>query len=490
MADFNNNGPVKIFFISPIGKSDSDIRRNADHLRTYVIDAAINDVRMYKGVNIEVVRGDDIQKSGQIDKQVIDAVRNADICIADITGYNINVMMEIGMAIASDKCIIYLKSNQFDAPTLADLGIVRYIDYGDPTVTVNAAKTKEELVKFVKNGIESVIQNRIESNPKKILDPGVNPKKDTKKDTEKEIGGSTIDKDIYNAWLDDDEEQENFRNWMIRDFATKLTGNSIFDPESELTNKVRESSAFQTGCNDPDHHLRYALANNNMVLADCILDSIPHSTPSDLIHYLDFPVQIACQRESDKAGQILIDNFDFFINNKDVSTKKKYEYIGVLVSFLSRKDREGEFIDRIERSCLMLLRDEDSKENKASLYCQLSRIYYGVYSNTKRRGYLDKAAEYIKAALKYKPNDPSYLYNLAGILEDYDKFRTAKKYIDKCMANQKNHDRPDEDHLFLAYRIYYKLKLKRKANEYLQQLEKVDSLTHTTAVIWTNSSNR
>lgn len=53
-----------------------------------------------------VYRADEIEHSGRITEQIIDAIRTADVVVADVTGLNPNVMWELGYAFALDKEII------------------------------------------------------------------------------------------------------------------------------------------------------------------------------------------------------------------------------------------------------------------------------------------------------------------------------------------------------------------------------------------------
>lgn len=50
--------------------------------------------------NCEPIRGD-TQSSFEIDKAILDGIKNADVCIADLTGLNSNVIYEVGISIAS-----------------------------------------------------------------------------------------------------------------------------------------------------------------------------------------------------------------------------------------------------------------------------------------------------------------------------------------------------------------------------------------------------
>ncbi len=77
------------FYISPIGKEDSEERRHADFLMEYIIKPAV------KEFDLTVVRADQIGKPGMIGKQVIEHILKARLVIADLSFHNPNVFYEL-----------------------------------------------------------------------------------------------------------------------------------------------------------------------------------------------------------------------------------------------------------------------------------------------------------------------------------------------------------------------------------------------------------
>jgi hypothetical protein len=63
-----------------------------------------------------VYRADEIEHSGRITEQIIDAIRTADVVVADVTGLNPNVMWELGYAFALDKEIIIANQEIDESP--------------------------------------------------------------------------------------------------------------------------------------------------------------------------------------------------------------------------------------------------------------------------------------------------------------------------------------------------------------------------------------
>lgn len=78
-------------------------------------------------LDILVERADEISKPGKITDQIIQAIRNADVVVADITGNNPNVMWELGFAQALDKLPVIL--NQAIAEVPFDLHDWRQVIY-------------------------------------------------------------------------------------------------------------------------------------------------------------------------------------------------------------------------------------------------------------------------------------------------------------------------------------------------------------------------
>lgn len=81
----------KCFLISPIGSDESEIRDRADMFREDIVRAAIGD-------QYEVKRADDYNRAGNITSQVIEAIVEADLIVADLTGRNANVYYELSVA--------------------------------------------------------------------------------------------------------------------------------------------------------------------------------------------------------------------------------------------------------------------------------------------------------------------------------------------------------------------------------------------------------
>lgn len=88
----------KCFVISPIGDAGSDIRTHADFFRHEIVAAALPE--------FDVERADDFSQIDQITNQVIQAISDAHIIVADLTGSNANVFYELGVAHSYKKHVV------------------------------------------------------------------------------------------------------------------------------------------------------------------------------------------------------------------------------------------------------------------------------------------------------------------------------------------------------------------------------------------------
>jgi hypothetical protein len=89
------------FVICPIGEEGSDNRKRSDKVLKHIFRKALAD-------KYEVTRGDEIDEPGMITSQVLRAVQDADLVVADLTGHNPNVFYELAVRHAMEKPIIHL----------------------------------------------------------------------------------------------------------------------------------------------------------------------------------------------------------------------------------------------------------------------------------------------------------------------------------------------------------------------------------------------
>lgn len=146
----------RCFVISPIGNPGTDIRKNADQLYQHIIKPVC------EKCGFAAQRVDEFNTSGSITQEILDALNEYDLVIADLTGNNPNVFFEIGYRTKSQKPIIHLKRKEEKLPF--DVSAIRTFDY-DLTDLDMVTATKERLEKVIKNfKYDEVKDNKKNSN--------------------------------------------------------------------------------------------------------------------------------------------------------------------------------------------------------------------------------------------------------------------------------------------------------------------------------------
>lgn len=132
----------KCFVVSPIGDAGLDIRKNADQLYQHIIKPVC------EKCGFEAKRVDDFNTSDSITQDILDALNEYDLVIADLTGHNPNVFFEIGYRTKSQKPIIHLKRKGETLPF--DVSAIRTFEY-DLTDLDMVTATKERLEQVIMN---------------------------------------------------------------------------------------------------------------------------------------------------------------------------------------------------------------------------------------------------------------------------------------------------------------------------------------------------
>jgi hypothetical protein len=111
----------RCFVISPIGEPGSNVREQADAVLDYIIEPALREM------GIEAVRADKLAEPGLITDQMIAAILNYDLCIADLSGHNPNVFYELAIAQAAERPVVLMKLTGEGIPF--DVKDYRLIEY-------------------------------------------------------------------------------------------------------------------------------------------------------------------------------------------------------------------------------------------------------------------------------------------------------------------------------------------------------------------------
>jgi hypothetical protein len=134
------------FVVGPIGNDDSDDRIHADWLLEEIIQPVFEE----KFPAFSVTRADKISEPGRIDAQVISALLDSDLVIADLTTLNPNAFYEIGIRHMVQKPIIHMHLEGESIPF--DVGMFRSIKF--------SRRTPDDLRK-ARATLESVVQATI-----------------------------------------------------------------------------------------------------------------------------------------------------------------------------------------------------------------------------------------------------------------------------------------------------------------------------------------
>ena len=111
----------RCFVISPIGQPASDVREEADAVFDFIIEPAL------RQLDIEAVRADKFAEPGLITEQMIAAILDYDLCIADLSGNNPNVLYELALAQAAERPVVLLK--RFGEAIPFDVKDYRLLEY-------------------------------------------------------------------------------------------------------------------------------------------------------------------------------------------------------------------------------------------------------------------------------------------------------------------------------------------------------------------------
>jgi nucleoside 2-deoxyribosyltransferase len=132
-----------IFVISPIGKKDDD---GVDFTKIF-LEQIVKPAAATAGGFRPPVRADEVKAPGSITAKIVSDIVNADVCVADLTGRNPNVMYEVAIAHAAGKPVILLQQEEGGPPF--DFTGERTIHYSIRADEANQAR--DDLVEHLRN---------------------------------------------------------------------------------------------------------------------------------------------------------------------------------------------------------------------------------------------------------------------------------------------------------------------------------------------------
>lgn len=409
------------FVISPIGDPDSEIRKAADELLEYLIIPALRNCDFSPN---NIIRADKMYSPGSINSDILALIKSCDLCIIDVTGVNPNVMYECGMRHGNGKPYIMMVKSGEKLPF--DIAGIRTIQY-DLSSLKKAKESQDILEQFVSGLIETGF----------VRDEGT---------------------DSISSIAESIRQIEQKVDVLVKNYSSMNTQLTI-SPSNDLGDILEQLSPVQA--------FNYALSNRDVRLVENLLPRLEQSIPKD--YFISHVIDQACALGSQVAANYIKENWGYIAAT--VNVHSQYECMASYVSYCNKMNIEEENIEFI-KSCLAEIGEKDSTtETKGGIYNQLNRLYYGAYvtSEGKNTKCLDAALDAINTAIECCPDEPSYYFNKAIIMEKIDVLQSVAA-IEKCLLMDKE---DDDDHLALAYRVFRKTN-NVKAPEIMKRLEKVN----------------
>lgn len=139
------------FVITPVGKSDSQTRKDADGLIDSIIEPVVG------GMGFEVTAAHRMPNVGSITKQIIEKLLQDDLVIANLTDLNANVMYELAIRHAKRKPVV----------TLAEEGTTLPFDINDQRTIfyLNEFADISPLQKKLRSAVEHTVSQEKPDNP-------------------------------------------------------------------------------------------------------------------------------------------------------------------------------------------------------------------------------------------------------------------------------------------------------------------------------------
>lgn len=148
-VEASNGAKLKCFVMSTIGEAGSKEREAADLVLEYLIKPAVGD-------KYEVTRGDEDSNPGSITPAIVESILEADLVVADLSGFNPNVYYEVAIAHGYERPTVHLQvAVERPAFDLKDMRLVRY-NIANPRELATAVKTLRDFATFASEHPEKV----------------------------------------------------------------------------------------------------------------------------------------------------------------------------------------------------------------------------------------------------------------------------------------------------------------------------------------------
>lgn len=400
------------FVISQIGTENSEERVQADALLGVIENCC-------EFHDLDCVRADKIKGPTDINDDIIEYVRSADLCIVDLTNLNPNVMYEFGIRFETGRPFIVVAQKNTKLPF--DIIARRTIFYDDLSLAAEARRVqkliREYIVIFEEGDFRSLANIPSLSNIYGLLE-----KIDAKLDG---IMIPTISSGPYNS------NPVDMTN--LEDLLSKL---------------------------DPNEAFHYTYKTNQITLAEEILKLL-NGTESFDLHFNK--VCALAIRGSSYAGSELEKSI-----NRVIESGEKQNIItavGSLVSNYNHRDIESQKLDAMDNIFNSALNKMDTNRDRASILNQKQRLLAGA-------GEYETAKTIAETVITLNDEEAAYFFNYATILNHLGQIEPAIQQIKKAL----NLSDKDEDHLFFACQLLRKSSNQDHKKLYQECLTKLEAI--------------
>src|SRR6266511_4385225 len=153
MPDLTPTLESECFFIAPIGEEGSETRRRSDGVLNFIV------ARAAEELGLIAIRADQIATPGQITLQVIDHILQAKAAVADMTGWNANVVYELAVR-HSARLPVALIVAQDDPPLPFDIAQMRAIRFDHRDLT-SADQCRQAIVAHLREAFDGAVDSPI-----------------------------------------------------------------------------------------------------------------------------------------------------------------------------------------------------------------------------------------------------------------------------------------------------------------------------------------
>lgn len=405
------------FFITPIGKDGSNIRRNADLVLSLIVQPAL----VQSGfVRSAIIRSDLVPDSEEsITSRIEYHIKHANLCVVDLTGLNPNVMYELGFRKGVGLPVIRIASEEMRGRLPFDLTVEDVVFYD-----FSRLDNLPDVLRIIEQHVNSLKEKGLLDNKKTVTEENIFKR------------------------LENIEQKLDFF----------IDAKSVLMDDSDEVD-LSHDDPFEI--NDPAKAFIYYLSIRDLVHAENLMPRL--ETLLEKKEFLRTVAQLAAIG-SVRGALTLKRQWEYVCQNMEL--EDQIRFIGAYVGYCNLRDQESKESDFVNAELNRLLDISVKEENKAILWNQKSRMCYGLYTTEKddsqmKEKFLDQAIEALEQAIALDAREAAYQYNLACCYMAKEDVSSACGAVERCIELGSN----DYDHLVMAYKIFKQMGDKKKQNE-------------------------